>query len=553
MLDGASEPIVHVMVLMVCAGMSAGGAFMMHRVPIAAIAFFCTILASVIIACSIRDFGVRWPIIFYTISFGGFLFAMTSSAWRTAREREFNLNQAATALKRLEDANAKLEALRNAAEHDALHDPLTGLGNRRGLERELHRRASALREPGSGIVVLHIDLDRFKEINDTLGHAAGDQVLIHVAELLRREVRPEDFVARIGGDEFIILCNWGREHASIAGIARRIIERLREPFTYKGNVCSFGASIGIDIGTASEDGPEIDTERILANADIALYHAKDLGRGRFELFCDSLRENFELGKTRGDELLIALQRGEFTPFFQPQIDAKTGLICGVEALARWRHPERGILAPAVFLPVAERLRATSAIDREILRKSLQAMSFWEANGVRAPHLAVNVSVDRLQDPTLIGELLDMGIPPGRLSFEVLEHVFADNFDHVMRQMFDRLNELGIDIEMDDFGTRHTSLLGLLALRPQRLKIARELAAPAATSAPHRDLVRAVLKIAASLNIEVTAEGVETPEQAKALTAVGCHRLQGFYFGRPMPSEAFLDLLLRNEACVPLSA
>jgi EAL domain-containing protein (putative c-di-GMP-specific phosphodiesterase class I) len=181
------------------------------------------------------------------------------------------------------------------------------------------------------------------------------------------------------------------------------------------------------------------------------------------------------------------------------------------------------------------------------------MSFWESKGARAPRLALNVSASRLQDPALIEELANMGISPGRISFVLLESDFADDSDETLRQTLGQLDELGIDVEIDEFGTGHTSLLGLLALRPQRLKIAGELAAPAATSAPHRDLVRSVLKIAASLNIEVTAEGVETREQMDALVALGCHRLQGLYVGPPMPSEEFLKLLLRSELCAPLSA
>lgn len=557
MAGSPSDPFVLIVALMVCSGMSAGGAFMMHRMPIAAIAYFATILASVLIASVIQDFGIRWPVVLYTISYGVFLYVMTTSTWHTAREREYNLNQAATALKDLESANAKLERLRTAAEYDALHDSLTGLGNRRGLERESRRRISALPKQQGALAILHIDLDRFKDINDTLGHAAGDQVLVHVGELLRHEVRPDDYVARIGGDEFVILCNFDGDRATIAGIAKRIIERISEPTYYKGEVCSFGASIGIDIDIVSEDNPEADLEtdpeRLLANADIALYRAKDMGRGRFEFFREGLRDDFEKRKTLSDELLAALHRDEFMPLFQPQIDVKTGLICGVEALARWQHPERGMLLPEIFLPTAEHLHVTSVIDRAIFRKSLEAKSLWKANGINSLNVSMNVSASRLQDPTLIEDVQALTISHSEIIFEVLESIFADNVDDAMRETLEQLKQHGISLEIDDFGTGHTSLLGLLALRPQRLKLARELAAPVTTSALHRDLIRAVLKIAASLNIEVTAEGVENREQAEALTLLGCHRLQGFFFGEPMTSEALLNFLLSNEKRVSLSA
>lgn len=234
------------------------------------------------------------------------------------------------------------------------------------------------------------------------------------------------------------------------------------------------------------------------------------------------------------------------PLFQPQIDSGTGEIVSVEALARWRHPRRGLLPPNVFLPIADRLGVTAKIDRAMLLQGLEARAMWEAEGARPPRLSVNVSARRLFEPELVDQVAALGVAPGTVSFEVLESVFSDQIDEEARHVLDRLDELGVALEIDDFGTGHASLMALLALRPKRLKIARELAAPAATSEMHRNLVRAVVEIARAVRIEVTAEGVEDPEQAASLAQLGCGRLQGYYFGRPMTREALLERLLQQD-------
>lgn len=453
----------------------------------------------------------------------------------------------------VEQRNEELEQLRATAEHDSLHDSLTGLANRRSFEREIERLSAEAHETGGSVTVLHIDLDRFKEINDALGHAAGDYVLRHVGDVLRDTAAGDDFVARIGGDEFVIVRSGQRDRRELEAVATRVIELLSQPIRYHGELCQFGASVGIGVGIACESGSSIDPSRLIANADIALYRAKEMGRGRFEFFSETLRREVEEYKTLSDELAMALRREEFFPVYQPQFDAVTGRICGVEALARWRHPERGEVSPGVFIPIAERLRYMGLIDQAIFEKSIEDLEAWDALGLDVPTLSLNISSARLRDPNLAAFLTSNAHPQGRLVFEVVETMFSDRFDDSARHALDLFEELDVKVEIDDFGTGHASLLSLLSLNPSRLKIARELVAPLPHSPSHMKLVAAICEIASSLGIAVTAEGVETEEQRELLTKLGCDRFQGFLFARPMPAEAFVELVSKTNGTQALSA
>ena len=436
--------------------------------------------------------------------------------------------------------NRDLISLRNAAERDALHDPLTGLANRRYLERELEDRCARVTGDGDGLAVLHIDLDRFKIINDTLGHPAGDFVLTHVANVLRQELRGHDFIARTGGDEFVVLVGSDGDLQSLSGVARRLVETLEIPIEYEGAPCHFGASIGIETVCESTTTPEKEAVRLLANSDIALFRAKKFGRSRYEFFTDRMRAEVEESTSLSGDLMRGLTRGEFFPVYQPQICAGSRLVHGVEALARWRHPEKGEIPPFIFLPIAERLGVTQAIDSAILTQSLTDFAAWEAAGLVVPHLSVNVSAWRLSDPELLTSLEALDIPAGRLSFEVLETVLTDRIDDTLRHTLDSLDEKGIDIEVDDFGTGHASMVALLSLRPKRLKIARELVDPIIASADHKAILASILEIARSLETQVIAEGVETEEHALILEEMGCEVMQGYHFCRPAPADVVAE-------------
>ncbi len=445
------------------------------------------------------------------------------------------LNENLKRANRLSEArNAELEAAKAAIEHNALHDSLTGLPNRRYLDDVLKTRAEHAGRNGNTLALLHIDLDRFKQINDTLGHAAGDAMLVHAAETLRLNAGLQDFVARIGGDEFVVVATVKGDDASLAELAERIITKMYQPLIYEGHECRCGVSVGI----ATEAGGEPDPNRLLINADIALYRAKSRGRNRYEFFTSALQAEVIRTKRVADEILHGLEADEFLPWYQPQFNATTLEIAGVEALARWRHPTEGILAPAHFLDVAEELNVVPAIDRIVLEQALRDFADWEKLGLGVPKIAVNVSARRLQDEQLIESLKHLDFEPERLAFELVESIFLDETDDMVRWNADQIKELGIDIEIDDFGTGYASIVSLMKLKPKRLKIDRQLVGPIVSSTQQRRLVQSIVDIGRSLGIEVVGEGVETMEHAAILRDLGCSLLQGYAFAAPMSADAF---------------
>ncbi|MBL0370631.1 EAL domain-containing protein [Rhizobium sp. KVB221] len=419
----------------------------------------------------------------------------------------------------LEDAKAKIE-------HNALHDFLTDLPNRRYLDDRLGHRDPATIH---GLAVLHIDLDRFKQINDTLGHQAGDSMLMHAAKVLRENTGPDEFVARIGGDEFVVLSPFDGAKDKLTRLADKIIRRMCEPVHFNGMTCRIGASIGI----ACDPHPAADAKQLLLNADIALYRAKSRGRNRHEFFTLDIQHQVINNKLVSDEILVALEKDEFVPFYQLQFSAQTLDIAGAETLARWAHPTKGILGPDSFLTIAEDLDVVAAIDSVILQKALVDLEALRRHGIDIPNLSVNVSTRRLYDPKLAEKLDSLDIQPGRVSFELLESIFLDDCDEMVRDNLDAIRRKGIGIEIDDFGSGHASIVSLLKIGPGTLKIDRELIFPIDKTAEQRRLVRSIIDIGKSLGIRVVAEGVETREHIRILQDLGCDVLQGYALARPM--------------------
>jgi diguanylate cyclase (GGDEF)-like protein len=448
---------------------------------------------------------------------------------------DVTLHQALTRAHAMTEArNLELEAAKASIEYNALHDPLTGLPNRRFLDDMLARHKS-----GEPVAVLHIDLDRFKQINDTLGHAAGDAMLVHAAHVLRTNVEEDEFVARIGGDEFVVVTANATGAGYLAALADRIIREMKKPVEYEGHECRFGVSIGI----ASSAMHEADPRRLLMDADIALYRAKSRGRSRYEFFTAVLQAEIVTNKRIADDILSGLERREFVPYYQPQFDAQTLDITGVEALVRWRHPERGTLAPESFLDIAEELNVVATIDRMVLEAALQDRARWKARGLEVPRLSVNVSSRRLQDEDLVAGLRELAIEPGTVAFELVESIYLDESDDtIVSWNIDRIKELGIDIEIDDFGTGYASVVSLMRLKPARLKIDRQLVMPILDSTAQRQLLASIIDIGRSLGIETIAEGVETTRHAELLARLGVNALQGFVFARPMSSAALQDFI-----------
>ncbi|WP_081177652.1 EAL domain-containing protein [Rhizobium rhizosphaerae] len=441
-----------------------------------------------------------------------------------------------------EARNHALAEANSLIEHNAYHDPLTALGNRRKLDRQLAEIAHAAGGL-AGTALLHLDLDRFKQINDTHGHAAGDAMLIHTAQVLRQCVTSRDLVARIGGDEFVIVISPAPDRQALTALADEIVERMRQPHQHNGVTCRSGVSIGIALG-----GPMAqDAAALMINADVALYRAKQNGRNRVEVYTEALQSAVTVGKRMADEIMEGLERNEFVAWYQPQVDARSHRMVGAEVLIRWNHPRQGLLAPAAFLPVAEEIGVVPLIDAVALRRALTDQLHWATHNVTLPRLSVNVSARRLADPDLLDSLKAIDIPAGRMTFELVESIFLDESSQTVSANLEGLKALGIAIEIDDFGTGHTSILGLLRTKPNGLKIDRRLVMPILTEPSARRVLRSIVEIGRALDLTVTAEGVETLELAAMLAEIGCTTLQGYVFSRPLPPDAFLQYMLDEKA------
>lgn len=447
---------------------------------------------------------------------------MNEGLEKTVSERTNDLR---TALQNIKDAKKRTE-------HLALHDPLTSLPNRRFLRNHLDELFAHARAEDASVAILHIDLDRFKLINDTLGHAAGDHVLSEVAKILRDVTQEEDFIARIGGDEFVVVTKFAESNDYVKDLAARIPQRVAEPIDFNGRPLRIGASVGFCFDKASKTAPD----KLLISSDIALYQAKDLGRGVSQEFTSELEVQMSEKKKLADEILEALERDEFVPFYQPKICSATNKIEGVEALVRWQHPSRGLMFPDTFLDVASDIGVLAKVDDMMLRHASADFRRWEENGLDVPRFTVNMSLGRLMDEDLLERLDQLDLPAGKVGFEVVESIFFDNPDSNTMERINALKERCIDIEIDDFGTGHASIIGVVKLQPSALKIDRQLIMDIVDNPVQERLVKAIVEIGRSLELSVVAEGIESQDHADICTRLGCDVLQGYFFGKPMPAR-----------------
>lgn len=445
----------------------------------------------------------------------------------------------------LEAQKDQLAVAREKSEFNALHDTLTGLPNRRYLNEFL----SSHNDQNTIIAVLHIDIDGFKQINDTRGHKAGDFVLASVSERLKGLSNESTFAARVGGDEFVMLMVLGansNELQAAEAMASNVVAQLKIPVNYEGFFCRFSASVGIAI-CQNNSGCFDNAETILVDADLALYHQKLNGKNGYAIYDQELRASITEKKLIADAIHEALEARAFEPFFQLQVYSNTFDVAGVEALVRWQHPERGLLTPDKFLPIAEEMGVMGDLDRQVFDAAYQCFTDWEEMGLEVPRLSVNMSLNRLMDPLLQEHLEQYDLSHGRVSFELLESILLDGCDEKMQQAVSYLIGKGIELELDDFGSGHASVLGLLALKPTRFKIDRQLIESVNKSASQKALVRSIIDIGKSLDVEVTAEGVETLDQAAILRDLGCNILQGYYFSKPMSNEDIIKFMKARPA------
>jgi diguanylate cyclase (GGDEF)-like protein len=431
----------------------------------------------------------------------------------------------------LEESNARIE-------HVANHDYLTGMPNRRLFDRRL---AALLADKSvSTLAVLHLDLDQFKQINDSQGHAAGDAVLRTASLRIAAAIPSDGMAARVGGDDFVIvLINFAgldALKAIVEDVQRRLLKKIR----FGQEMLQSGASIGVSWSSDKR------ARNLLAESDLALYQAKKLGRNRIEFFSRQLQDDLRGKRRLAEDLAQALEQGEIIPYYQVQLDARTREITGLEALARWNHPEKGVLAPGVFLRIADEYGLSAEIDAAVLQRALEDRAAWQALGYHVPRIAVNISPGRLADPALLDKLRRLAIPPGAIVFELVETIFLDDCDEKFLANIDLIKQMGIDIEIDDFGSGHASLIGLVRLKPKRLKIDRQLVTDVVESAEQRRVVGSIVEIAKALDVEVIAEGVETEAHAVTLSWLGCDSLQGFALGYPSNAADTGRLLASND-------
>jgi diguanylate cyclase (GGDEF)-like protein len=444
---------------------------------------------------------------------------------------------------------ATLETERELTLRLAQTDSLTGLVNRGAFTSELCERLEYARAQGSRLALFVVDLDRFKQLNDSLGHHAGDLFLAEIGERLRCDAGPNELVARLGGDEFALITDAvDPSTGDTSRRADRLLALLTQAHVIYGRAVSPGASVGVAVypDDACDAG---DLQRF---ADMALYRVKMRGGRRWSAFDAELREENERRRTLEAELRRAIPAGEIEPWFQPVVDSNDGRIVGVEVLARWRHPEQGLLLPGAFVPIAEELGLIGRIDEAVFEAGCSIAAPWVAEGL-IEAVSFNVSPRDLLDPAfsrkLIGRLAKTDLPATALTVEITETFLLQDMA-LSRRHIERLNAKGVRIALDDFGTGYSNLRALMHLPIQTVKLDRSLICDVASDPKVAKLVASVLHAARSLGIRIVAEGVEDESQAIFLRGSGCERMQGYWFARPMPADQMAAALRESQAAIP---
>ncbi|TNJ41242.1 bifunctional diguanylate cyclase/phosphodiesterase [Phaeobacter sp. B1627] len=447
------------------------------------------------------------------------------------------------------EARAQREAIiaaKHEIEYQAMHDPLTGLQNRRELDRALALRAEV---PDQSMTIVRLDLDHFKNVNDTMGHDAGDFLLCEVARILQTETRATDLAARVGGDEFIVLLDAGATSADGEKLALRMLDRIGTPVMFDNKPIRVGASFGV----ASTGDGLLTFDQLSIGADAALYEAKASGRNCARLYTPELHLQVLNHRTLARELRHAVTREEFEPYFQPQFDAVTHEIVGVETLARWHSPDLGLQMPTQFLPVAEQLSLIEDIDNQIFAKALRQIDSLQPLGIKIPKVSVNVTVDRIGNDDVYEQIKTHHLDGPTIVFEILESVLVEEQNDLFHFGLDRLRDAGVQIEIDDFGSGHASVVGLMQLRPDAMKIDQRLIRPITVDPLAHEMLTHVIGMAQLLNLRIIAEGVESMQHARMLRDIGCHTLQGYAFCKPLPLDELRAFILQHEARLSLRA
>ncbi len=423
----------------------------------------------------------------------------------------------------------------------AYYDSLTGLPNRRQFVRLIGQECGGRRSAGRPKALMVLNLDSFKLINDTLGHVVGDQLLKAVASRLKDCLRPTDTIARLGADEFSVLLDRVGAPDVAARLAQRILQAFTPPFTLAGHEIFVTASIGIVI-ISPESG---DAGSLIKDAGAAMSRAKESGKNSYEIYSPGMNARAYERLVLESRLHKALERDEIVPYYQPLVDLASRTIIGVEALARWKDPESGLVSPAKFIPLAEETGLIVQIGQSILRQSCQQLKAWRQAGHSSLHVSVNLSARQFRDPhlasTIAGVLAEIGLEPGCLDLELTESCIMKDAEAALRAL-GQLKAMGVRISIDDFGTGYSSLIYLRRLPIDTLKIDRAFTQDMINSADAQAIIAAVIAMAEALKLQVIAEGVETEAQIELLKKQGCRNAQGFAFGKPVSAEDMTELL-----------
>ena len=428
------------------------------------------------------------------------------------------------------------------AQYLTYHDDLTGLPNRNLLEQHFEKAMAYAQRHGQHVAIHFMNLNRFKEVNDTMGHAIGDELLKAVGVTIKEVVRSTDSIARFGGDEFVVVQTELHDPRGATVLAQKLIDAIRKPFDLAGHEVSTGTTIGIAVYPS--DGTK--SAQLLQNATFALHAGKAKGRNLYEFFDADMRAAMTAQKRLEEDLARALKLGEFLLHYQPRIDLATGLVIGVEALVRWRHPDRGIVPPGEFIPAAEASGLIRPLGEWVLRAACKQAAAWRDAGLPPLSMAVNLSAAQFQETdlvALVGQVLDeFGLTPDQLELEITETMMIDQSATHVVPILRRLRKLGIQIAIDDFGTGYASLTYLRKFPVSKVKVDLSFVQGITHNSEDKAIVEAVIRLGHGLNLGVTAEGVETEEQATLLKAWHCDEAQGYLFGRPVPADELIALL-----------
>ena len=443
----------------------------------------------------------------------------------------------------IQRSQVALKRQKEELHYQAHHDPLTGLANRYLFNDRLQQGLKRSRRSNTRMALLFIDLDHFKEVNDSLGHKTGDEVLRITAQRLSMVLREEDTLARLGGDEFTIMIERLRLIEDASGLAEKVLGVLREPVFIEDREFYIGGSIGISIYPDNGDT----AQDMLKYADAAMYDAKRDGRNGFRFYSREMTEQSFLRLSMESGLRNALKNDELVVYYQPQVDAASNRLIGVEALVRWRHPVQGMMSPAVFIPIAEASGLIVEMDRFVMRRAMQQLTDWYAQGLNPGVLALNLAMKQLKQADfsdfLSDILRDTGCRPEWLELEVTESQLMDKPEQTIK-VLKRINRLGVKLALDDFGTGYSSLSYLKKLPIHKLKIDQSFVRDLPDDEDDAAITRTIIGLSQNLNRDVLAEGVETAQQARFLVNNGCARLQGYFYSRPLPAEE-IEALLRT--------